>query len=111
LAVGAQADIVAFSFADPRVGVTDDPIRSLLMNGNGRDAVMTIVAGRIVMQHAQVPGIDLVAIRRRAQGLFERMRAAYSLRDYLHRSPDQLFPSSFPQLVDSAAANIDREGA
>ncbi|MEV0058418.1 chlorohydrolase family protein [Nocardia sp. NPDC050718] len=96
LAVGATADLVAFRLDDPRDGVLDDPIRTLCMNSTGRAADFSMVAGRITLRDGVIPGIDLPAMTRRAQGLFDRMRSAYSERDHLRRPADELFPASFP---------------
>ncbi|MFE6857968.1 chlorohydrolase family protein [Nocardia sp. NPDC057668] len=93
---GATADLVAFELGDPLDGVHDDPIRTLCMNSTARAARFSMIAGRVVMRDGVIPGIDLPAMTRRAQQLFERMRAAYSERDYLRRSADELFPASFP---------------
>ncbi|MCF7547537.1 chlorohydrolase family protein [Pseudonocardia sp. WMMC193] len=95
LAVGARADLVGISLADPRVGMVDDPVRTLLMHGSGRDVVLTVVDGRTVARDGRVPGVDLEDLRARAQALFARMRAAYSERDAQARPADRLFPPSF----------------
>jgi len=96
LAAGATADLVAFRLDDPRDGVLDDPIRTLCMNSTARAADFSMVAGRITLRDGAIPGIDLSAMSCRAQGLFDRMRAAYSERDYLRRPVEELFPPSFP---------------
>ncbi|MGW2661483.1 chlorohydrolase family protein [Nocardia tengchongensis] len=97
ISVGATADLVAFRLGDIRDGVLDDPIRTLCMNSTARAATFSMIAGRIVMRDGELPGIDLPAMARRAQSLFDRMRQAYSERDYLRRDPDALFPPSFPR--------------
>ncbi|WP_434614346.1 chlorohydrolase family protein [Arthrobacter sp. A5] len=97
LEAGAQADLVAFSLADFRDGVLDDPVRTLLLNGSARSVTHSVVAGRMVVRDGAVPGIDLPALRARAQTLFGRMRNAYSERDMLRRSADELFPPAFPR--------------
>ncbi len=94
--VGATADLVAFRLDDPRDGVLDDPIRTLCMNSSGRAADFSMVAGQITLRDGIIPGIDLPAMTRRAQSLFDRMREAYPERDYLRRSSAELFPASFP---------------
>ncbi|MFC9475242.1 chlorohydrolase family protein [Nocardia sp. NPDC056952] len=96
IAVGATADLVAFRLDDPRDGVLDDPVRTLCMNSTGRAADFSMVAGRITLRDGVIPGIDLPAMTRRAQSLFDRMRAAYTERDYLRRPAGELFPASFP---------------
>lgn len=96
IAVGATADLVAFRLDDPLDGVLDDPVRTLCMNSTARAADFSMIAGRIVLRDGVIAGIDLPAMTRRAQELFDRMRAAYSERDYLRRPPGELFPPSFP---------------
>ncbi|WP_280346777.1 chlorohydrolase family protein [Nocardia neocaledoniensis] len=96
LTAGATADLVAFRLDDHRDGVLDDPIRTLCMNSTGRATDFVMVAGRITVRDGVIPGVDLPAMTRRAQALFDRMRAAYSERDYLRRPTDELFPASFP---------------
>lgn len=96
IAPGAQADLVAFSLDDFRDGVIDDPVRTFLLNGTARQASYSVVAGRPVLVDGALPGIDLDALGRRAQELFERMRAAYSERDTERRDTATLFPPTFP---------------
>ncbi|MFD3564812.1 chlorohydrolase family protein [Streptomyces sp. NPDC058686] len=96
LAPGAQADLIVLDLKDFRLGVVDDPLRTLLMAGSARDVSMTVVAGRTVAADGKIPGLDLVSMRARAQELFERMRSAYTERDLHRRAPDALFPPIFP---------------
>jgi len=95
LAPGAKADITVIDLTNPRTGPIDDPIRTLLMNGNGRDVKTVIVDGRTVVEDGTIPGLDVKSMRQRAQAYFETYRAAYSERDYLRRPPDALFPPTF----------------
>ncbi|WP_067822586.1 chlorohydrolase family protein [Nocardia inohanensis] len=96
---GATADLVAFRLHDPLDGVIDDPIRTLCMNSTARAATFSMIAGRITMRDSEIPGVDLNAMTARAQSLFDRMRAAYSERDYRHRPSADLFPPSFRRLT------------
>lgn len=96
LAVGAQADLVAFSLGDIRDGAIDDPVRTLLLNGTARQVTHSVVAGRMIVRDGVIPGVDLDALRRRGQELFEKMRSGYSERDRLHRPAAELFPPTFP---------------
>ncbi|MFF2010625.1 chlorohydrolase family protein [Streptomyces sp. NPDC058195] len=96
LEAGAQADLVAFRLDDLRDGVQDDPVRTFLLNGTARQATHSVVAGRPVMTDGRLPGVDPAGLRRRAQGLFDRMREAYGERDTLRRPADVLFPPTFP---------------
>ncbi|MGW2182720.1 chlorohydrolase family protein [Streptomyces sp. NPDC001732] len=100
---GAQADLVAFRLDDIRDGVQDDPVRTFLLNGTARQACHSVVAGRPVMTDGRIPGIDLANLRRRAQDLFDRMRAAYTERDLLRRDTPELFPPTFPPFREPTA--------
>jgi cytosine/adenosine deaminase-related metal-dependent hydrolase len=97
LAAGATADLAAFALDDFRMGVTEDPLRTLVLNGTARDAVLTMVAGKVVMRDGAIPGVDLPALRRAGQELFDVMRAAYPERDHRRRPVDELFPPVFPR--------------
>ena len=99
LAPGAKADITIVDLSALRTGPIEDPIRMLLMNCNGRDVRTVIVDGRTVVEDGAIPGLDVEAMQRRAQAHFETYRAAYSERDSLRRTPDELFPPTFP-IVD-----------
>lgn len=98
---GAQADLVAFSLADLRTGVVDDPIRTLTLAGTGRDAHFSMVAGRVVMRNGEIPGLDVAGLRAAGQRVFERLRAGYPERDAFApaggSSEAELFPPVFPR--------------
>lgn len=108
LAPGAQADLVALRLDDVRLGVVDDPLRTVVLSGSPRDIALSVVAGRTVVEDGKLPGVDGPVMRARAQSLFARMRAAYSRRDTLGRSPDVLFPPMFPRRDRTAAPTTDR---
>lgn len=95
LAPGAQADLVTFDLSRPHFGPVDDPIRSLVMNGNGRDVRRVVVAGRTTVEDGRVVGVDHEAFRARAQSIHDKYRASYCERDYLARPERELFPPSF----------------
>lgn len=93
---GATADFTAFSLSDFRDGVHDDPLRTLVLAGTGRNAVFSMVAGQTVMRDGMIPGIDLDRLRAEAQAVFEKLREGYAVRDPLGRSADEIFPPTFP---------------
>jgi cytosine/adenosine deaminase-related metal-dependent hydrolase len=95
LQVGASADFVVAQLDDFAMGVRDDPVRTLIMNGSGRDISRSVIAGRVVMENKSVVGIDEDALAGQAQHLFTRMRAAYTDRDHASRPCTELFPPSF----------------
>ncbi|WP_235214496.1 chlorohydrolase family protein [Rhodococcus opacus] len=96
---GASADFIVVDLADFAMGVRDDPLRTLTMNGTARDVRRTVVAGRTVMADGVVLGADQSRLQAHAQGLFERMRAAYGERDHRRRLPAELFPPTFPDIT------------
>ncbi len=96
IAPGALADLVVVDLADPRIGVVEDPIRTLLMNCSGANIRMVAINGRLVLRDGKLLGVNEAAMRARAQDYFERMKAAYCERDYLRRPSEALFPPSFP---------------
>jgi cytosine/adenosine deaminase-related metal-dependent hydrolase len=95
LAPGAKADIVIFDLTGYRLGPIDDPIRTLVMMGNGHTVRTVIVDGRTVVEDGQIPGMDVKEMRTQAQMYHEKMRAAYCERDYRRRPEAELFPPSF----------------
>jgi len=96
LAAGAKADITVVDLGALHAGPIDDPIRMMLYNTNGASVRTVIINGRTVMADRRIPGVDEVAMRERAQRFFEQYKRSYTNRDYLHRTPDDLFPPSFP---------------
>ena len=100
IAPGAAADLVAFSLADFRMGAVDDPIRTLVLAGTGRDASFSMIAGRVVMRGGEIPGLNVAWLRAEGQRIFEKLRGAYPERDALAgpagSSVDELFPPVFP---------------
>lgn len=100
LAPGARADLVAFRLDDFRDGVLDDPVRTLLLNGSARNATCSVVNGRPVLVDGRLPGVDTDELGRRAQALFDKMRAAYGERDVHGRGADVLFPPTFPDFEE-----------
>ncbi|WP_037366937.1 chlorohydrolase family protein [Amycolatopsis orientalis] len=95
LSPGAQADLVSFDLSAPHFGPVDDPIRSLVMNGNGRDVRRVVVAGRTTVEHGRVVGVDHERSRAQAQAIHDKYRASYPERDRLRRPEHELFPPSF----------------
>lgn len=98
LAAGAKADIVVIDLSDYRLGPIDDPIRTLVMMGNGRNIRDVIVDGRTIVKAGQIRGLDVADMRQQAQAYFKKMRAAYPQRDYQGRSEESLFPPSFQSI-------------
>jgi 5-methylthioadenosine/S-adenosylhomocysteine deaminase len=95
LTSGAKADIIIIDLNGLHVGPLDDPIRSMLANTTGRDVRTVIINGRIVMQDWRIPGVDSNELRNGAQKYFDKMKGAYTERDFLKRPVETLFPPSF----------------
>lgn len=92
---GAKADMIVVDLTNPRVGMIEDPIRTLHMNCTGADIKTVIINGRLVMEDRVLPGQDEAAMRHRLTGYHTKMNAGYSERDYLRRPTDQIFPPTF----------------
>lgn len=96
LTPGALADITIFDLDSDHLGQVIDPIQTMVLSGSGRDITTVIVDGRVVMRDRAIPGIDLDAMRRRAQDQFERLMATYPERSHLHPPVEEIFRPSFP---------------
>lgn len=97
LAPGAKADVVVVGLDDLRLGPIEDPVRSIVMHGGGQHVRHVVVDGRFVVRDGRVPGVDVDAMRTRAQGLFDAYRGSFTERDALGRPPETLMPPSFPR--------------
>lgn len=95
IAPGASADLVGFALDDLRMGAIDDPLRTLVLAGSGRDARFSMVAGRPVLRDGRLPGVDLEALRLEGQRIFEKLRAGYAERDHRAGAGGPLFPPVF----------------
>jgi len=95
LAPGAKADIIIVNLDPLRTGVVEDPIRTLIMNTSGWNINTVIINGKVVMENGEIPGLDQNTLRKKGQAYFDKMRSAYTCRDYKKRSVDKLFPPVF----------------
>ena len=78
LAPGARADIILIDLSGRgtlRMGPVRDPVKTVVECGVGDDVDTVIVAGEVRMQGGRIPGVDLEAIRARAQAAGERVWA------------------------------------
>jgi cytosine/adenosine deaminase-related metal-dependent hydrolase len=100
IAPGAKADIIAIDLDGFHMGVIDDPIRTMMVSGTGRDVKLSIINGRMVMKDQKIPNLDLDEIKKKGQKYFNKMRKGYLERDYQQLPEKELFPSSF-RIVES----------
>ncbi|MDN3017015.1 amidohydrolase family protein [Paenibacillus sp. BSR1-1] len=100
LSVGAKADIIAIDLDGFHMGVLDEPIRTMIASGSGRDVKLSIINGKIVMKDQKIPNLDLDKIKTKGQQYFNKMRKGYLERDYQRLEENELFPPSF-KVVDS----------
>ncbi|GAB3860953.1 hypothetical protein GCM10028801_24390 [Nocardioides maradonensis] len=98
LAPGAKADLVVVALDDLRTGPIDDPVRTMVLHGSGAHVRHVVVDGRFVVRDGEVPGVDVEAMRARAQSLFDRYRAMFSGIDHRGRSTDELIPPTYQPL-------------
>jgi 5-methylthioadenosine/S-adenosylhomocysteine deaminase len=104
LAPGARADIIIIDLGggdSVRYGPVRDPIKSLVECGIGDDVETVIVDGTVRMESRQIPGVDLAALRHRAQASAEEIWDRWQDWDPLGRTANESSPWSFP-LNDTA---------
>lgn len=99
LTAGAKADIIAIDLDGFHMGVIDDPIRTMIASGSGRDVKLSIINGRVVMKDRVIPNLDLEEIKSKGQKYFNKMKKGYLERDYQQLPDNELLPSSF-KIVD-----------
>ncbi|MBV7505523.1 amidohydrolase family protein [Bacillus sp. sid0103] len=98
LTVGAKADIIVIDLDSFHMGVVDDPIRTMIASGSGRDVKLSIINGRIVMKDRVIPNLDLKEIKSKGQKYFNKMRKGYLERDYQQLPENELLPPSFKKV-------------
>ena len=99
IAPGAAADIAIIDLSGRnslRFGPVRDPIKSLVECGVGDDVATVIVQGQICMNDGVIPGVDLAALRKRAQAAGEQIWASLPDWDPRGRSAEEACPWSFP---------------
>jgi 5-methylthioadenosine/S-adenosylhomocysteine deaminase len=98
LAVGAKADIIAIDLDGYHMGVLDDPIRTMIVSGSGRDVKLSIINGQVVMKDRLIPNINFDEIKQKGQQYFNKMRKGYLERDYQQLPENELFQPSFKRV-------------
>jgi 5-methylthioadenosine/S-adenosylhomocysteine deaminase len=75
-----------------------DPIKNLVECGIADDVDTVLVDGVVRMENRRIPGVDLPALRARAQAAGEEVWARLAEWDPLRRTAEQMSPWSFPLL-------------
>ncbi|MGO1549910.1 MAG: chlorohydrolase family protein [Nesterenkonia sp.] len=96
LAPGAQADYFVMDLTGTHVGPHADPIRTMVMNCDGRDISRVVVAGRTIVDGQEILTIDDGDYLSRAQEFLDEYIASHTVSDHAGRSLDDLQPPSFP---------------
>ncbi len=96
LSVGAQADYFVVDMASTHMGPHVDPIRTLIMNGDGRDINRVVVAGQTIVENKEILTVDTSSFVLKAQNFMDKYVASFSKSDFKKRETADLFPSSFP---------------
>lgn len=96
LAPGCQADYFVLDLRGPHLGPYADPIRTMVLNADGRDINRVVVAGRTVVEDGEIVTVDTSDHRRRAQEFLDHYIASLSLSDHARRPTEELLPPSFP---------------
>ena len=98
LAPSARADIILIDLSGKgtlRMGPVRDPVKTVVECGVGDDVDTVIIAGEIRMQNGRIPGLDLDAVRRRAQEASEGIWGNWHKSDPLGRTHEETCPWSF----------------
>ncbi len=95
LSPGAKADIIIIDLNSLRTGAVEDPIRTLVLHTSGWNIKTVIINGKTVMEDGVIPGVNQQELHQKGQDYFDKMRAAYTQRDYKQRPADELFPPVF----------------
>lgn len=96
LAEGAQADYFVLDLDRGHIGPHGDPIRTLVMNGDGRDLSRVVVAGRTIVDGGEIVTVDTSSYVGRAQEFLGNYMTDHTKSDFAQRPLDELLPPSFP---------------
>ena len=99
LAVGCLADISIFDLTGLETGAIDDPMRTLLTAGTGRECDMVIVDGKILVRDGSLVGIDESDLMERAQISWLNYKNGIASWDVEQRSIDLIVPQIFPSIA------------
>lgn len=95
LTPGAKADMIIIDMSGFHLGPLDDPIRTFMLSGSGRDIRTSIINGKIVMQDREIAGIDFPAIQEKGQNYYQKLRQSYRVRAIQDLPEEEFFPPSF----------------
>jgi hypothetical protein len=73
-----------------------DPIKSLVECGIADDVDTVLVDGVVRMENGRIPGVDVAALRARAQAAAQDVWSRLPEWDPLRRTAEQMSPWSFP---------------
>ncbi len=99
LAVGCLADISIFDLTGLETGAIDDPMRTLLTAGTGRECDMVIVDGKILVRDGSLVGINESDLMERAQISWLNYKNGIASWDVEQRSIDLIVPQIFPSIA------------
>ncbi len=75
LSEGLQADLAIFSLEGTHQAPVFDPAASLIFASSGRDALVTVVAGREVFRAGRITTVDEESLRARLKDIARRLAA------------------------------------
>jgi 5-methylthioadenosine/S-adenosylhomocysteine deaminase len=96
LEIGCLADISIFNLQGLETGAIDDPMRTLLTAGTGRECDIVIVDGKMLVQNGKLIGIDEEDLMNKAQGSWIKYKNGVSAWDIKKRTVDLVVPQIFP---------------
>jgi len=95
LTPGSKADFFIMDLAGIHIAQIDDPIRTMILNGQNTDMKTVVINGKTVMEDRKIPGVDVDQYSVRGQNLYEKLKESHTQRDYLNRPQHVLFPENF----------------
>ena len=98
LAVGCLADISIFDLNGLETGAIDDPMRTLLTAGTGRECDMVIVDGKVLVKDGSLVGIDENDLMERSQISWLNYKHGIASWDVKKRAIDLIVPQVFPTI-------------
>ena len=98
LCVGSKADIIIIDLNSIHTGTIDDPIKTMFLQGTGRDVHTTIINGKIVMQNRIIANFDYEQVIVKAQNYYEKLKESYVERSLYKLPKEKLFASSYPTI-------------
>jgi len=91
----AKADVLIVDLESLRLGLVDDPIKTLVYMASESDIETVFVDGKEVVRNGQIPGLDEKALIGRVNEINQRQKRMFAAQHPLGISEDRLFPPAY----------------